>query len=223
MRNIILAFLLSFLSSFSLAQNKKIEDFINQAYKSVVPSHFEYYNLIDSSFSTTFSNSLDRAQLNDLLKSNPDFPISIFEQHRRDDSIVNWSNYHLEKAIHYSMELVPKFESSVEFSVLVPYTISKKRLDSLEKHKLYNQVIVRVKSSWSRQRKNKEVEKAWLKRATNTRAENKNYYRFSTPIFSEDNRYAVLKINQSAAGATYIFKNIDNQWTEILAFDYWQN
>jgi hypothetical protein len=214
--------ILSFFSTFSFGQTKEIENFINQAYQQIVPSNYAYYNLVDSSYATEFDKySLEQDELNQILKDNPDFPINYFLQNGNEINILNWNNYHLEKAQVYSLKSIPKFAGQIRINHLVPFKTPKQKLDSLEKAKNYNEVIVPVKSSWGDKRKNKEIKKAWIKYSNSIRTEDKIYFTFSTPFFSDTKLYAIVALNYSSGGAKYIFKKVDNKWTEIFMFGRW--
>ena len=132
-------------------------------------------------------------------------------------------HYHLNKTKVYSLSSIPKFESQVRVNKIVQFKTSKQKLDSLEKTKEYNQVIVPIKSFWGDKRRKEEIEKAWTKYSNNTRTEDKIYFRFSTPIFSDNKLYAIITLNQSGTGATHIFKKVDDKWTEIFVFKRWVN
>ena len=209
-------------STFSFAQKNELQNFISQAYQQIVPANFAYYNLMDSSFVTEFDKySLEKDELQDLLKNNPDFPLDDFIRKGNDTALISWANYKLNKANVYSYNYVPKFSSQIRINRLVPYNTSQQVLDSLEKAKKYNEVIVPVKSSWSDNRKRKEIEKAWTKYAASKKSEDKIYFRFSTPIFSHNGLYAIITLNQADRGATHIFKKVDGRWTEIFMFRRW--
>lgn len=212
----------SLLSAFAFGQNKEVGNLIGQVYQQVVPSNFNYYNLVDSSFVTKFDKySLDKNELKDLLKSNPDFPYDNFVLKCKDSGLISWAVYDLEKAKIYSYTSIPKFASQIRINRIVPYKTSQQSLDSLEKLKKYNEVIVPAKSTWSDKRRSKEIEKAWVKYSDSKRPEDKVYFRFSTPIFSDNGLYVIITLNQSDRGATYIFKKIGDKWVEIFLFRRW--
>ena len=206
----------------TFGQSKEVENLINQVYLQIVPSNYEYYNLVDSSSITRFDKySLEQDELNQILKDNPDFPINNFLQKSNGTNFLNWNKYHLDKAKIYSIKSIPKFESQSRINRLVPFKTSNQKLDSLEKTKKYYEVIVPVKNSWGDKRRNKEIKKAWTKYSNSIKAEDKIYYRFSTPIFSDNELYAIVTLNQSGRGATHIFKKVNNRWTEIFMFGRW--
>jgi hypothetical protein len=212
------------LTTFLFGQNKEVENFINQAYLQIVPSNFKYYNLIDSSFVTEFDKySLSRDELKNLLQNNPDFPYDNFIQKGKNFVLLSWTNYKLTKAKIYSNTAVPKFSSQIRVNRLVPFNTSEQLLDSLEMTKKYIEVIVPVKNSWGDKRRNKEIKKAWAKYSNSIRTEDKVYFKFSTPIFSDNGLYSIVTLNRSDRGATYVFKKVDNKWNEIILIRRWVN
>lgn len=201
-------------------QNTDFENLINQIYTDIVPKDFEYYNLVDSSFITKFDQySLEPDELTVIKTKYRDFPYEKFIQKSKIFEIINWKNYHLKNAKIYSIDSIPKFESQIKSTILVPYKINQEELDSLNKVKKYYEVIVPIKKSWGRKKIDKEIEKTWDERSKNVKAENKIYFRFSTPLIIND--YAIITLNQSGRGASYLYKYIDGFWTQIFIFKRW--
>jgi hypothetical protein len=222
MTKIITTILITFLSTFCVAQNKDVEILINQVYQQIAPSSFEYYYLIDSSFRTGFDEySLDKEELKDLLKNNPDFPYDNFILKSKNAVLLSWRNYNLEKARICSYADAPMFFSQIRLNRLVPFNTSKQVLDSMEKQKKHFELIVPVKTSWSDKRINKEIDKAWIKYFNSKKPEERLYFRFSTPIFSDNGLWAIVTLNQSDRGATHIFKKVEGKWIDVLLFGRW--
>jgi hypothetical protein len=134
---------------------------------------------------------------------------------------LNWKDCHLDKAKVYPLNSIPKFPHQIKSAKIVPFNTSKKELDSLQKTRKYDEVIVPLKSSWSHKRRNKEIKKAWASYTNSVRIEDRTYFSFSTPIFSHNKLYAIVTLNQSYDGATYIFKKVDDKWTEIFMLGRW--
>jgi hypothetical protein len=82
-------------------------------------------------------------------------------------------------------------------------------------------MIVPVKKHWSKKRIDKEIQKTWDKYSNSIKPENKTYFSFSTPLIIDN--YAIVTLNQSVRGASYIYKKTNGIWKQILTFRRWVN
>lgn len=220
MQRLFVIILSLFLTTKLYGQKSEIENLINQASKKVVPTNFEYYNLIDSSFISNFGeHSLEPRKLKELLKEHPDFPLEKFIKTQKDRYILNWADFNLKNAKIYPYATIPKFESQIRIVQLRPFNTPKPLLDSLKKSKKYNEIIVPVKRYWSEKRINKETEKAWEDYSNSVKTENKVFFQFSTPIFVDN--YAIISLNTSGGGSQCIFKKINDKWERIFIVTGW--
>ncbi len=169
---------MAFLYSNALfGQKIDFANFINQIYTERVPNNFEYYNLIDSSFITEFDKySLEYDELIFIQKQYKDFPYEEFISASKNCLIINWNNYELNNAKVYSKNSIPKFENKIRLNRLVQYTIKQKELDSLNRTKEFYEVIIPIKSHWSKKRIDKEIQKTWDKYLKSIKTENKTYF-----------------------------------------------
>ncbi|PXV68068.1 hypothetical protein CLV62_10299 [Dysgonomonas alginatilytica] len=220
MKKLILLIFLSY-SIFSFSQNSEIEKLVNVAYKTIVPKNFKYYNLIDSSFILDLKRTIScNPQLEKFIQANPDFKLSEFLSSSNSLDRISWYNYKIEGANLYSYNDIPKFATHLQIVNLIPFKTSKSVLDSLNHNKKHNEVIVPVKRWWSKSRIEKETKKKWDERDESTILENKKYFKFSTPIFSLDFRYAIIElITGGETSTTYVFKKVDNNWIPFSVID----
>lgn len=204
-------------SAFCFGQNDRIEQLINEVSEAVVPKDFNYFNLVDSSFAIdmkhlTFFNS----RLKTFVENNPEFKLSA----SNGSDTINWRNYKITRAHIYAYDDIPKFATHSRTVHLIPFNTPKAEVDSLNRNKKYNEVFVPVKKRWSESRIEKEVEKKWDERNMNTIQENKTYFIFSTPVFSPDNKYAIIQIIRGGENSiTYVFKQEDNKWILLSDID----
>ena len=220
MQKIIFIIIIFQISNISFGQNADFENLINQIYKDQVPENFEYYNLVDSSFVTKFDKySLELDEISFLQKHYSDFPYEELINASNNCYVISWNNYDLKNAKIYSIDSIPKFESQFRINIIVPYKISQVEFDSLNRKKKNYEVIVPVKKYWSEKRIDREIHKAWEKYSNSIEKENKTYFRFSTPLIV--NNYALVTLNQSGRGATYIYKNTNGIWKQLLIFRRW--
>lgn len=214
--------LIMFFSQTTFGQNTETEEFINQVRHKIVPEDFRYYNLIDSSFVVQFDEFtliIEKDNFNKLEKDFPDFTLENFIQKSKASIKLDWRNYNLQKARIYSYDSIPKFYSYSRYTIFVPYNIKKQQLDSLNKAKNHNQIYVRARTYWSRKKIEKKQTKAWRVYEKSVKYEDKTYFRFSTPIIL--GYYAIVSLNTSSGGATYVFKKTDGIWKQILIYNVW--
>jgi len=203
------------------SQNNEIEELVNKASEIVVPKDFKYYNLVDSSFVLDIDRLANsNPLLEKFIKNNPDFKLSEFPSLSNGLGKLNWNNYKIEKAHLYSYNDIPKFATHLKLVTIISDKTSKSELDSLNRIKKYNEVIVPVKERWSKKRVEKEVEKKWGERNQSVELENKKYFKFSTPIFSSDHKYAIIQlVTGGERSITYIFKKVNNYWIPLSEID----
>lgn len=215
-----------FLCSFTflcLGQNLEIEKLVNEASKTVVPKDFRFYNLVDSSFILNINHLTSyNPQLEKFIKNNPDFKLSEFLAASNNLKKMNWHDYKINGAHLYSYNDIPKFATHLQLTTIIPYKISKSELDSLNNNKKYNEVIVPVKKWWSKKKIKKEVQKKWNEQNERVILENKKYFKFSTPIFSLDFKYAIIElIIGGEKSTTYVLKKIDNNWIPFSVISWY--
>jgi hypothetical protein len=220
MKQLLLAFLHIVLFTNLFGQKTEIENLVNQAYKEVVPNNYEYYNLVDSSFVTYVDEyCFGPDELYSLLKNYPNFPVDSFIQKSKDCMILNWKNYSLIKAKISQYASIPKIQSQSKIIRLVPFNTSDQSIDSLKKTNKFIEMVTPVKKHWSKNRLNKEIAKAWAKYYNSIKAEDRIYYRFSTPLIF--NNYAIITMDAPLEGATYIFLKVNNVWKNIFILNRW--
>ncbi|NDV47212.1 hypothetical protein D0T49_09160 [Paludibacter sp. 221] len=220
MKKLIIFIFLSY-TILSFSQNNEIEKLVNKASGIVVPKDFKYYNLLDSSFVLDVNRLINYNPLFEkFIKNNTDF--KLFEFLSSFDSLekISWSNYKIEKAHLYSYDNIPKFATHSKLVTIISYKTSKSELDSLNRIKKYNEIIVPVKKWWPKKRIEKEIDKKWDEREKNTVLENQKYFEFSTPVFSSNYKYAIIQlITGGERSMTYVFKKVDNDWIPFSAID----
>jgi len=196
-------------------QDAFMQQFINDVVKEVVRKDFTHFYYIDSSF--TFYGS-DRLNLDDIAKEHPDFPKALITS--VDSAHVHWCIYRLANGICVTFRDRPKYPGSTIISMIIPYDTPDKVVDSLNSLSS-NQVFVPVKEHWGENKIKKETNKAWERKLENFEPEESTFYRFSTPVFSDDKKYALIAVDQRGQGSLYIFKFTGKFWVKIAAFPRW--
>ena len=210
-----------FSSIVCIGQSADIEALINVAYKEIVPQTFVYFNLVDSSFVMKFDKyKMDYREMEHkaFFKVNPEFNVSEFVALSLHAKKINWKNYSIENAAIYSYDSIPKFPEQVRITRYVTYDIQANLLDSLQKAKKYDEIIVPVKKFWGKKKIKEATETAWKEYENNVKLENTLYFRFSTPLISTDKKYAVIELYTSGRGAYYIFKKVNGKWEFAYVF-----
>lgn len=217
-RNLI--FIIFFLFNVCFGQNSETEKLVNAVVNDIIPKDYQYFNLIDSSF-IDHRTYLAEEDVDYLKKEYSDLDFdNIIDKNKTNKEILNWKNFKIEKARLYDFANIPEYHSYNQYSYLVPYNTPQNKFDSLVNNRKKNQLIIRYKKTWSKKRIEKETNKAWEIYNANIVKENKTYYQFSTPYFS-DNGYAIIYMNIAGSGYGYIYKKENNEWKQILDFKSW--
>ena len=203
------------------AQNEVIRELINQVAKDIVPSENAYYNLVDSSFIIKLHKySLDQREKNELLKLYPDFPISLIEQ-ASDSTILTWKILKLDKARYYSISEMPRHLSTgYRVSKIAPNIYSQFQIDSSNQKISSNELYVKIKQNWNKRTVQKAYGRAWKRNDRLIQQEDKIYFSFSTPIFSEDYKYALVGVRYGNVKKSLIYKRNSNRWIKIYEFGF---
>lgn len=209
---------------FCIAQHSETELLLNVACKNVVPKEFHYFNMVDSSFVMDFDKySLDvRERENKIfLDDNPEFNPEEFIALANKAKPQSWEGLKIENAVLYSKNTIPRFPTWHRNTRLIPYNTPKRTLDSLEQNKKYDELIIRVKESWSQKKIDRVTNKAWRNYYDTIPPEKRTYFRVSTPLFSSNGKYAILQVNKAGSGACYIFQKTDGGWKQVYIFGRW--
>ena len=218
MRNIYLIPLLFFTCSF-FAQKNEVKSLLEACIKDVVPSDFEYFNLVDSSFTM----ELDKYSLNDIddksfLNEHQDFELLQFLENLKSTKKLNWNSFNLPNAKIYSIDSIPKFSENLRTNVIIINENNSEIVVDFINHKQLRLVTGKSKT---KKEIDEAIVKAWENFDKAIRKENKVYFKFSTPIFSDDKKYALIKINNSGSGKYYIYRKEKSSWVKIYTFGYW--
>ena len=218
MRNIYLISLLFFTCSF-FAQNNEVKSLLEACIKDVVPSDFEYFNLVDSSFTM----ELDKYSLNDIddrkfLNEYQDFELLQFLDDLKSTKKLNWNSFNLPNAKTYSIDSIPKFSENLRTNVIVINENNSKIVVDFINHRQLRLVTGKSKT---KKEIDEAIVQAWENFDKAIRKENKVYFKFSTPIFSDDKKYALIQINNSGSGKYYIYRKEKSSWVKIYTFGYW--
>lgn len=222
MKKTVVTLLFSLVALVSHGQQKAVEELINEVYGRIVPAAFCYYNLANSSFAPELDEHYFRQEGEAFLKNYPDFPLAFFLKKSSEATVIKWSDYQLVKAKTYTPATRPRFlhwGGPVVISQ-VPYLTSKSKLDSLAS--VYPDVLfLPVRHRWRNKGRQKELAKALASYDATVSEEDRICYRFSTPLLSQDGQYALVTLNETGTGATYVFKKTGGKWREIFVFKRW--
>lgn len=202
-------------SNFIFSQKFEIESLVNCFTKDFVPKDFKYYNLLDKSFRADF----DVDYLNESIEDSG-LKIPFF---RKDDFVnskteIDWNDYNLEKAHTFSDNKIPKFKSALYEYILVDKKIGQEKFDSIISNKKYNQIVVKINPGWSEDKKVKECHKELKKQEDRVEKENRDFYSVLSPIFSVDNKFAIIYYRDCCHTNGCLYSYSDNKWQQYLEF-----
>lgn len=212
------------MGSIGFGQNSEIKSIMKNAAASVVPQNFKYFHLVDSSFPTEFDEkSISAIDAEKLKKDFPDFPYEEFlSLAKSDTSFIDWNDFEIQNAKIHSYQNIPAFNNLIRNYQLVPYDISKKELDEINKNKQSDVAVVRVKKQWDEKRVQQERQEVYNEKSKSITKEDAAYFWFSKPLVSKKG-FAMVTMNESNKGATYVFKKMDGQWKKIFVFNHWSS
>lgn len=215
--------LLLLVSSFTFGQKSEIENLINQIASNEIPENYEFYFLVSKSLEQPrIYDSIQNHQIRELRMPDKDFPLNLI--YKKSEEITDWKEYDLKKSNYvfneYNYQTTsPPTSKNVQF---VKYKIDQNEYDSLIKNKKPNTLIVKKKWLWGKKRIWKEIVKAWEKDEKES-LEEKTYFQFSIPIFSENKKYARVSIFKNRRcngnGFTALYKNENGIWIKLIEFN----
>lgn len=204
-----------------MAQDTLIMGLACQVLKDNVKKEMRYFYLIDSSFTAKIDKyDFREIKMNHRQLTDSDLPIDIKVT---DSTIINWCDYDFENAKCIAFQDLPKFPGyNWRRNILVSYSKYKDErvLDSLNNLKR-NELYIPVKRFWTNKRIQKEISKAWERFESKFEKEEKDFIRLSTPVFSEDKKYALISIHNLGRGRSYIYKKLNGKWIKIADYDWW--
>lgn len=218
----IILIILFFISINIFGQKSEIEDLINQIAKTEVPTNFEFYYIVSKSLEQPkIYDSIQNYQIRELRMTDKDFPLNLI--YESNEEITDWKKYDLKNAKYVFDEYnypttSPPMSKNVQF---VKYNIDQIKYDSLIKNKKPNTLIVKKKWLWSKKRIWNEIVNVWKKDEKES-LEEKTYFEFSKPIFSENKNYARVSIFKNRRcngnGFTALYKNDNGIWRKLIEF-----
>lgn len=215
-------FAILFASTYSSAAQKEVvEDFVSQALAFETPKNFKHYYLLGSSIEhRSVENVIENIKKNILFWDDNDFPFQILSL---ENSItVDWANYAFKNAYVFPKEFK---ETKPPFCKQISYSknINVNKRDSMVNNDLHT-LYLRKGLFWNKSREWKEIKKAW-KKDDILHPEKNIYFAISYPIFSKDNKYALLTISKMRKCEgdiiTVLYENIDGLWKKINELGQW--
>lgn len=206
------------------SQNSEIEKLLNSIVEDEIPKQFSYFNLVDSSF--IFQVRFPHFE-NDLKEIIYEYKIQDLDYNEffkdRNDSILNFNNYNIEKARIYSEAKISNHFKLLRKAILIPFNYPKDKLDSLNENKDFGEVIVPVRKNWNEKKINKKVDKAWNEYEKLIKIEDKVFFYISTPLFSKNKKYSLITLKRSNGGNYLLYKKENDKWIKIADFGWWAN
>jgi hypothetical protein len=226
-----LLIILIFLSLNLFGQKSDIENLINQIAKDEVPDKFKYYFLVSKSIEQKkINDSLDNYEFRDLKVSDNNF-LKNFINIQPKNETIDWINFNLNKVKfvsnenYYTLTLSPPKTKKVKF---VKNNIDQKKYENLIKNKEPYTLILKKKWLWNKKRiwKNKKFYNDFLENWKTDDINNPEemiYYHFSKPIFSENNKYALVTVfiqkSCNGRGFTALYKNVNGIWKNVKEYN----
>jgi hypothetical protein len=198
-------------------QDAFLGKFINDVVDQVVDKNeLKHFNYRDASFEINGGwRRYTADNLKDLPEKYHDIPLAMLNA--TDSTAISWSEYLGNKGKGLNEAEDKRYR--LIFGVIrdtLPYDTPQKIVDSLNNLEP-DRVYVPIDTSWSQ----KKIERV-INKAVSRKLIELNYYRFSTPVFSEDKKYAVIDVEGRRGGIKYIFKYNGRRLVKVFKFSWWR-
>jgi hypothetical protein len=197
------------------AADTLITKLIKSIYLEEVKPNFRYYYLIDSAVNP----ELDKYMIKDLSTDKPliskEIPFSDFLVNiKTDNSPFHWADFNPEKARCVDRRHLPKYSAHIHILTYVQYNDT----DSIRKLVAKNIIPVPYKRPMNK-RATKRAQEQAITKYENRPVEEKNWYYFSKPIFSNDKQYVFISLGDCFNESSYVFKWVNNTWVKVIRFN----
>ncbi len=214
--------LVVFLNQSAKAQDTLFTKFVNSVYNEVVDTNSTYYYLLNIGKNPQFDtyDLIDLKAIIDNSKNETrDIPFQDFiDLIKADTTKVNWCKLNLEKAKCVDKDHGPKYSYMLRVLNYIPYNSKDSIILDLENKGI---IPVLLKPGMSKKQM-KAQEKLALAKYQSKPIDEKQFYSFSKPIFSKNNKYVLIELNKSESGCLFIFKFSAGKWKRLLEFRCWK-
>jgi len=190
----------------------------------ITPSNFKYINLADENLiEKEFDHNIQNYQRREILIKDSLFPIELITKPRIEKNNINWKKNKLNNCKIYSKN---DCERIVKQSKYLFEVKNKAEYDSIINLNIPNSIVVHINPRWRKRKKEFEIKKAFEKtEKAEKKAEDKFYFCFSIPDFSENKKYFRITIYRDGEcdgeGSTKIYKIENEILTEIFEYNHW--
>jgi hypothetical protein len=216
MRSLFILFPLLMISVGTMqAQDRKVEQFINDIYHDIVPVSHKYYYLLDTGHATHARASLvAHKAFPYVTKLDSNFTKEIIDKFNSPDTPILWSSYLFKDAV-----IIPNNQADSMFDngrsiELIDYRFYEKNKDSLKKTKPWSEIYAPVNFKWSKKKKMQVLDAYADSLDQSIPAERHSYFRFSRPVFTNDDKYAMIWYGEGEHNyCLFIYRSDENgQW-----------
>lgn len=208
-------FLLVVASPIIRAQDKRVAQFINATYHDIVPEGLRSYYLLDTAEATNPGPWLRNPEiLPYITEKDPAVTLSIIERFNSPDAAIRWSEYNLQDAIVLPNHLADSISSNDRQIKLVDYRFYEKHKDSLIASTPYNEIYAPVNFKWIKKEQMRILRDYGDSLEKRIPAERRTWFRFSRPVFTDDDQYAMIWYGDKGVECLYIYRK-EKQWKRL--------
>lgn len=197
--------------------HQTIESLLSEAAKISVSKDYRYFNLADSTITRIIdSTSISSKPQIYALKKYGFSDISIYDSTR-----IDLKKFRIKNARYFPGNSYPVEPGVNRKDTLIYLPLNSQIVDSLNRHdhKFFYNV---ADKGWTKQQVSETILKNRKMYESNFKDEDYSQYYFSTPVFSNDKRYAYIEIIRSwAKGTRYLFKFEDKKWVLVTDMGHW--
>lgn len=213
MKNIVIAFVLCFCSVNTLAADSTLVKLMQTVIDLKVPAYYRYFYLLEDADAPSINGFRRNEQIS------LGIPIDELIKNSAVDTVsLKWSSHVLQRAKCVDFKHLPKHVYAMIKTTHVIIS-NDKRSAKILNNKNNDAVAVYVKKNASQKdvdiavKKATAIHNAYCEKANDALPlEERNYFRFSRPVFSNNRQYAYVEIMRSDGGSQCVFKNINGNW-----------
>ncbi|MEN2415333.1 hypothetical protein [Flavobacterium mesophilum] len=218
-------FLSVLLYSFQIyGQNADFVKMINLIIEEIKPPNFRYINLEEENLiEKEFDYSIQDYQKREILVKDSLFPIELITAPKKEKNRINWKNFKINNCKICSEKDCERIVTNSKYFIEVK---SKSKYDSIVNLMIPNVVVLLIDPKWGKHKKELEIKKATQEtERIKQNIEDKLYYSFSIPVFSENKKYFRITIYEDkknkGEGSTKIYKIENDKLVEIFEYNRW--
>lgn len=205
------------LLSFDAPRGAKQKQFIEQVYTDLVPANYRYYYLEDTGYAVNIDLFFeDKHTMKYLVRQYPEFAGMSSVDFIKEDSLMVWHTIMPQKARVIPNTAMADTVSKARVIGFIDRKFYEQHKDSILRTRPYNEMHVPVNPPYSRRFKKRLLDQYADSLEAAIPPERTNYYRFGKPVFSKDDRYAIVELGNRDSVSICIYHKVQDRWKLLI-------